>query len=303
LLSRKLIFGLATLSLAFALAACGTAPLTPDTTPTFAPTTPQVAPTATEVPTTAPTTAPTSVPTTAPSADTSITFEKTGGIAGIHDSLEIDSQGEASYTSGSISRKQTLPATTYEMLLQQIEAADFFNLEENYDTGNVADDFYYTITVKQGDRANTVKVAAAGGESLTPQGLKDLIAQLVNIQNSLSSTGTTITFVTTGGIAGISDTLKISPDLKVVYSSRGFPDKKTLISGDQYNKLLAQIDKADFFNLNDTYQGAVPDAFVYTITVADQNRNKTVTTSETSEMPRDLKDLISQLEDVQNTVQ
>src|SRR4051812_29449396 len=63
LIARKLIFGFATISLAFALAACATVPLTPDTLPTFAPIAPQVAPTATDMPTT--------LPTPAPLADTS----------------------------------------------------------------------------------------------------------------------------------------------------------------------------------------------------------------------------------------
>jgi hypothetical protein len=273
-----------------ALAACGTTPSTPDIAPTFAPATPQIAPTAT------------TAPTPAPPADTAITFEKTGGIAGIHDKLEINTQAQATYTSGSISRKQTLPITTYGALLQQIETADFFNLKDNYDNGNVADDFYYTITVTQGDRAKTVKVAAAGGEGLITPALQDLIAQLTSIQNTLSSTGTTVTFVTTGGIAGINDTLTVKPDRQVIYTSRNLPGKQTQISADQYNKLLAQIDKADFFNLKDSYGGAVPDAFIYTIAVTELNRTKTVSSSQTSEMPQSLKDLIGQLNEIQNMV-
>jgi len=232
----------------------------------------------------------------------SITFEKTGGIAGVHDTLQIDPQGEVTYTSGSINRKQTLPEITFEELVHQVEVADFFNLQENYDNGNVADDFYFTTTVKQGDRTKTVRVAGVGGEDVTPQALKDLVSQLVDIQNTLSSTGTTVTFVTTGGVAGIDSTLVISPDLKVVYSSRGFPDEKSLISGEQYNKLMEQIDKAGFFNLQDNYQGAVPDAFAYTITVAEPDRTKTVMTSETSEMPQELQALIRQLDEIQTMV-
>jgi hypothetical protein len=201
-------------------------------------------------------------------------------------------QSQATYTSGSITRTQSLPITTYGPLLEQIDKADFFNLQDNYDNGYVADDFYFTITITQGSRSKTVRVAAAGGESLTPQGLKDLISKLTEIQKTMASTGTTITLATTGGFAGVEDTLIISPNLTTSFTSRNSASHQSLISSDQYNKVLAQINKADFFNLKDDYMGSANDAFIFTITVAEPTRTKTVTSSEASTPPQDLQDLI-----------
>ena len=77
-------------------------------------------------------------------------------------------QAEATFTSGVTSKKQNLDATTYSALLQQVDAADFFNLKDTYDKGGVADDIYYTVTVKEPRRSKTVKVAQVGGKALAP---------------------------------------------------------------------------------------------------------------------------------------
>lgn len=130
-------------------------------------------------------------PTPKPQIATTITFDTTGGIAGVHKTLTISPQGEATYTTTSTittltaTKKTSLPITQYGTLLNQLDKADFFNLKDAYDNSNVADDFHYTITIKQGDRAKTIKAAQQGGKDLMPQPLKDFIAQLEAVQSQL----------------------------------------------------------------------------------------------------------------------
>jgi len=142
-------------------------------------------PTATPTPISQPTPTNPAAGTPRPQTPATITFDTSGGIAGIHKTLEITPQAEATYTSGVTIKKQNLDATTYSALLQQVDAADFFSLKDNYDKGGVADDIYYSVTVKEPRRSKTVKVAQVGGKALAPQGLRDLIAQLNTIQAPL----------------------------------------------------------------------------------------------------------------------
>jgi hypothetical protein len=162
------MLGLTAMVLALTLAACDSGP---EGTPV--PTTPPAVPT------------PVASPTPAPQVGTSIHMEKTGGIAGVHEVLDITTQGGAKYTSGDVSKKQLLPAATFDGILQQIDKADFFNLKDNYDSGTVADDFYYTLTIRKDDVSKTVKMAQVGGKDLAPQALQDLISKLTEIQGSL----------------------------------------------------------------------------------------------------------------------
>ncbi|MEO8287626.1 MAG: protealysin inhibitor emfourin [Chloroflexota bacterium] len=124
-------------------------------------------------------------PTSPPPAAATITLETSGGIAGIHKVLTIDPTGAATYSAGSTSKTGQIPPADHNQMLQQLTKADFFNLKDTYDNGNVADDFYYKITVKQTDKAKTVTVAEVGGKDLTPQALQDLITQLNSFQDTL----------------------------------------------------------------------------------------------------------------------
>lgn len=69
--------------------------------------------------------------------------------------------------------------------MQQVTTADFFNLKDSYDKGGVTDDVIYNITLQQGTRTTTVKVAQAGGKDIAPKPLLDLITQLNTIQGTL----------------------------------------------------------------------------------------------------------------------
>ncbi len=142
----------------------------------------------TTTPVTAPTGVPTSMPTTTASPDApTITLETTGTIAGIRELLSIDPNRNTEFSTRQtpVTHNNITPQQ-YADLEAQIRKADFFNLKDNYDTGNVSDDRYYKITVQQGGKAKTVTVAEVGGESITPQPLLDLIKMLVKIQKEVS---------------------------------------------------------------------------------------------------------------------
>jgi hypothetical protein len=146
LIPRKFLLGMVTLFVVLALAACGSS-----ATPTPADPPP------------------------------SVTMETTGGVAGVHKTLEV-TPGKAKYTSGTTSKEQEVDTATYNTLVQGVNNADFFNLKDSYDNGGVADDIYYTITVKEGPQMKTVKVAQVGGKDVTPEPLQAVISQMTTIQ-------------------------------------------------------------------------------------------------------------------------
>jgi hypothetical protein len=150
---KRLILALVLLLIAVAVAACDSGP-----SPTATPVTPAVTP-------------------------TTFTLETTGTIAGIRQSLTIGEARNASFKNGDNPEKSlTVTEQQYADLVAQVEKADFFNLQDRYDSGTVSDDKYYALTIKQGTQSKTVTVAEIGGQDLAPQALRDLITTLVNIQ-------------------------------------------------------------------------------------------------------------------------
>ena len=292
LITRRLLLGLAAITVTLALAACdGSTPGTPT------PTTPPPSPT------------PPTMPTPNQQARPAITLDTTGGIDGRHTTLTISPTGEATFTEGSTTNKQSLTMTRYGLLLQQLETTDFFNLQDNYDTGTVSDDIYYQITVQEGDRTKKVTVAQIGGKDVTPQALQELITQLSAIQDTLAGPGsstdtpTTITAIKTGGIAGVHNTLTITPDGQATYSTRDAAAKTAQLPADQYSALLTQINAADFFNLQDKYDAPAADAFNYAITVARDGRTKTVSITQTSDIPQPVEELLVQLTAIETAME
>ncbi len=135
-------------------------------------------------PTARPTTAP--MTTISPEARSTIHFETTGTIAGIRELLSIGEKGNTQFEIMSTPTKQgTMTAQQYAELATQISKADFFSLTDRYDSGTVADDRYYKITVQEGQKVKLVTVAETGGEGLTPQALLDLITMLNGIQDDM----------------------------------------------------------------------------------------------------------------------
>jgi len=90
-----------------------------------------------------------------------VSFERSGGFAGIPMSLSMDSA--------------TLACNDAAHLRQLVDNADFFNLPETIPTPAQPDRFQYKITVQEHDRSHTVTV----GESGVPTTLKPLVNWLM----------------------------------------------------------------------------------------------------------------------------
>jgi hypothetical protein len=249
-----------------------------------------------------------------------IVYEKSGGIAGIHDVLEIYGDGTVRWTpSRQPSVTARISADQLAQLRAQFDAAHFFDLAAEYDHHNVADDFYYTVTYTANGQTKQVKAADVGGKGLTPPALDALIAALQQVAGQAAAQGTPaatpaagdtptaapsgptatmppvpatatavpgtslleIVFARSGGLAGTSDTLEIGGNGEAHLSSRGQPTGATTLAAAQLNTLLAQFDQAGFFGLQDRYDsGTVADDIYNTITLSRNGQTKTVTVAE-----------------------
>jgi hypothetical protein len=90
-----------------------------------------------------------------------ISFERTGGFAGISRTKSVDTAD--------------IPANEADQLPQLVEASDFFNLPENITASTTqADRFQYTLTVEDEGRKHTVTVS----EAALPGTLRPLIEWL-----------------------------------------------------------------------------------------------------------------------------
>jgi hypothetical protein len=162
---RRIIAGALLAAAMLALAACDTGPAV-QPTPTTAPAEP--------------------TPTTATAPKTTIVFETSGGIAGMMKRMEINPDRQATVTDqrmGKPGAASPVEVQRYDELLSLIDKSDFFNLQDEYNKGAVADDIQYVVTVTQGDRTKSVKVYEVGGRDVTPQPLLDLIDRLKVVQD------------------------------------------------------------------------------------------------------------------------
>ncbi|WP_138497266.1 protealysin inhibitor emfourin [Nostoc sp. PA-18-2419] len=92
-----------------------------------------------------------------------ISFERTGGFAGISKKTTVDTS--------------ELPANEANTLKRLVEAADFFRLPEQITSPNPQSDrFQYKLTVEDNDKHHTVIVS----ESVLPGTLRPLIEWLQN---------------------------------------------------------------------------------------------------------------------------
>jgi hypothetical protein len=90
-----------------------------------------------------------------------ISFERTGGFAGISRTKSVDTAD--------------IPANEADQLPQLVEASDFFNLPEKIPASTTqADRFQYTLTVEDEGRKHTVNVS----EAALPGTLRPLIEWL-----------------------------------------------------------------------------------------------------------------------------
>ncbi len=238
---------------------------------------------------------PTLVPPTPASATPLIVYEKSGGVAGSRAVLEIASDGAARLTqnrNGPITGQ--LSGERLAQLRVWFAANPFFDFAPEYDSHNVADDFYYTITYTAGGRTKTVKVAETGGQGLTPPSLLDLIGTLQAAATEVAGSGTPappsptpgasgaeITYDLSGGLAGIREVLHISPTGDASATRNGQLRGTRILSPAQLATLAAQFQAAQFFTLQDVYDnGMVSDDRYMTITVTSGGQSKTVRVAE-----------------------
>lgn len=87
-----------------------------------------------------------------------ISYERSGGFAGITQSVEIDGD--------------TLSVDEVKKLSQLIEDADFFSLQ--LDKSNLPDQFYYKIEIVKGEQKGSIEF----GESFAPNTLIPLLDYL-----------------------------------------------------------------------------------------------------------------------------
>jgi len=296
----------------------------PPATPTPVPPTPSpqpVVPPTPVPPTPAPATAtpPAAAPTpTSESRDLGgpiLVYDKSGGIAGIHEVLEIFSDDTARYTPSRAPVVMVqLPLDTVEHLRTLVNEAHFQDLAPEYDNHNVADDFYYTITYSANGQTKQVKVAEVGGKGLTPQPLLDLITELQRLaaeaaQMTPAPTPTAgsrdlaplVVYRVQGGIAGLDTAMTIDADGSVRFTSRGAPTGSAQLGPNDLQGLTALFNQNGFFDLEDHYAPrAVPsDNQTITVTYTSGGRGKTVAVESAATIPDNLNTILARLSTLQ----
>jgi hypothetical protein len=119
-------------------------------------------------------------------APNSIVYGVSGGIAGFRRVLTISEEGDARLTDKGVDLAvRELDSATIGKLRDHFKAAGFFDLKDQYDQGNVADDIFKTITYTEGERSKTVTVASEGGKGITPPGLQKLVAALDEVERAV----------------------------------------------------------------------------------------------------------------------
>ncbi len=135
-------------------------------------------PTKTSLPATS---SPTETPLTLPGenyAGVLIVFQQEGGFAGLDITWRIYNDGRVERGSeiiGELDQKALL------LLMDKIEGSGFFNLAQKESENICCDFFTYTITVLDGDRANSITISEADPDM--PPGLEEIIRQLVQVVN------------------------------------------------------------------------------------------------------------------------
>ncbi len=286
-------------------------PPTPSPQPVVPPT-PSPQPTSAPATTTQPPAAPTPTPESRDLGGPVLVYEKSGGLAGIHEVLEIFSDDTARYTpSRAPAVIVQLPLDTVEHLRTLVNEAHFLDLAPEYDNHNVADDFYYTITYRANGQSKQVKVAEVGGKGLTPQPLLDLIAELQRLAAQMppapSPTAGSrdlaplIVYRVQGGIAGLDTAMIINADGSVQFTSRGAPTGTAQLGADDLRALTDLFNQNGFFDLQDRYAPrAVPsDNQTITVTFTSGGRSKTVAVESAATIPDNLNTILARLSALQ----
>ncbi len=97
---------------------------------------------------------------------TSISFKRSGGLAGQAEALDVD--------------LESLPAQQGQLLLQLIQEADFFNLPISAPKPANPDEIEYTVTVAAGQTQHTVHTS----DTAAPESLRKLLQALSAIEKA-----------------------------------------------------------------------------------------------------------------------
>jgi hypothetical protein len=113
--------------------------------------------------------------------DAVIIYQRSGGFAGVHEQWTIYPDGRITANDG---REWQVAAERVEQLLADIEALGFFEMTGRYMPLNTCcDRFIYEITVRSGDRVNTVKTIDAAPD--TPAELWRVIDEVSRLVSGL----------------------------------------------------------------------------------------------------------------------
>lgn len=304
------------------LAACGNAQPTPTPTVVVTPL-PAVTPTAPVLQGTA------TVPRPTPPVsgwNSKVTYEVTGGIAGIKRTLLVGPAGQARLIDGANnSGPVKISAERLAQIKAKLDAVDFFKLQDHYGNGNVSDDFLLTISITQDDQTKTVQVEQEGGKGVTPQALLDFIDDLENLRTEIEARGmgtatpvtatatvvsrigwnATLTYTTKGGIMGMSQILDIDAQGNATLGDATPNDPhrilaQSTIALETLGQIMSKLDAAQFFELKDEYGQVVPDGFVYSLSITQNGKTKTVTMAQDIEnaTPAEVSELFRTVEGV-----
>lgn len=90
-----------------------------------------------------------------------IYFERSGGFAGITNTLEIQSD--------------SLSQDEFDQISRLVKTSGFFDIDESYTIkGNMPDQFHYKITIEHKDQRQTLEL----GDAVVPDSLRPLIQYL-----------------------------------------------------------------------------------------------------------------------------
>ncbi|MEW5986129.1 MAG: protealysin inhibitor emfourin [Chloroflexota bacterium] len=96
-------------------------------------------------------------------ATTTITYQRSGGFAGVMEEYTIQSDGTVATKDG---RTFQVEAAQVAQLVEDIEALGFFDLTGDYlPDDTCCDRFEYILTVTKGDQSNTVMTVDAAEEA------------------------------------------------------------------------------------------------------------------------------------------
>ncbi|MEW6236958.1 MAG: hypothetical protein AB1656_16360 [Candidatus Omnitrophota bacterium] len=202
-------------------------------------------------------------------------FTREGGIAGLYDSIQIDSSGYFMRGDSSISSRPSIygkiPEDLWNELLTALNAADFSAYESVYKPDHeVADGFTYKISY--GGKDVVILQEAAIPETL--QTILALLEKVLSLPGDIPVIDPIIMpfliFTREGGIAGLYDSVQIDSSGYFMHMNRiidSYPSVFGKIPEELWNQLLAALNAADFSAYDPVYKPEfdVADGFTYTI--------------------------------------